>query len=149
MLQKTLLNIEGLARQLDPELDIWSVARPELDAILREKHSIENISREFRERLPGWLAKAPELPGLVHDFLTRANSGRISTQTESADVARLAREQAVTRRKILQVLAGGSLIIPGAIFTAMETGPWYFWGYSVSGMALLLISAGLIFRSLR
>ena len=69
MLQKTLLNIEGLGRQLDPELDIWSVAKPELEAILKEKQNIENVSRELRDRLPGWLSQAPEIPGLVHDFL--------------------------------------------------------------------------------
>ena len=57
LLQKTLLNIEGLGRQLDPEIDIWSVAKPELDAILKEKSSLENVSSELRERLPGRMAK--------------------------------------------------------------------------------------------
>lgn len=70
MLQKTLLNIEGLGRQLDPEIDIWSVAKPELEKILRERHKLENISQELRDRVPGWLAEAPEIPGLVHDFST-------------------------------------------------------------------------------
>ena len=149
MLQKTLLNIEGLARQLDPELDIWSVAKPELDAIIREKHSLENISRELRERLPGWLARAPELPGLVHEILVKANSGQIQTRPNSADAAQLVKEQEITRRKVLQVLAGGSLIIPGAIFTALETGPWYLWGWSLPGLLLLATSAWLIIRSLK
>jgi ubiquinone biosynthesis protein len=149
MLQKTLLNIEGLARQLDPELDIWSVAKPELDAIIREKHSLENISRELRERLPGWLARAPELPGLVHEILVKANSGQIQTRPSSADAAQLVKEQEITRRKVLQVLAGGSLIIPGAIFTALETGPWYLWGWSLPGLLLLATSAWLIIRSLK
>ena len=149
MLQKTLLNIEGLARQLDPELDIWSVAKPELDAIIREKHSLENISRELRERLPGWLARAPELPGLVHEILVKANSGQIQTRPSSADAAQLVKEQEITRRKVLQVLAGGSLIIPGAIFTALEIGPWYLWGWSLPGLLLLATSAWLIIRSLK
>jgi len=149
MLQKTLLNIEGLARQLDPELDIWSVAKPELDAILKEKHSFENISRELRERLPGWLAKAPEMPGLIHDFLAKANSGQLQTRSASDDVARLATEHVISRRKILLVLAGGSLTIAGAILAAMETGPWFVWGYSVAGVTLLAAGALFIFKSLR
>ncbi|MBT8075404.1 MAG: ubiquinone biosynthesis regulatory protein kinase UbiB, partial [Gammaproteobacteria bacterium] len=58
MLQKTLLNVEGLARQLDPELDIWGVAKPELENILRTRHNLESVSQELRDRLPGWLAQA-------------------------------------------------------------------------------------------
>jgi len=149
MLQKTLLNVEGLARQLDPELDIWGVAKPELEAILREKHNIENVSHELRERLPGWLAQAPEIPGLVHDFLVKANNGQLLTRTTSEDAARSRQEQIVSRHKVLQVLAGGSLSIPGAILTALETGPWFLWGYSAPGMAFLAVGGWLIFRALR
>jgi ubiquinone biosynthesis protein len=149
MLQKTLLNVEGLARQLDPELDIWGVAKPELETILREKHKLENISQELHDRLPGWLAQAPEIPGLVHDFLVKANSGQLLTRTTSEDAARSRQQQRVSRSKVLQVLAGGSLTIPGAILTALETGPWFLWGYSVPGMALLALGGLLIFRALR
>jgi len=149
MLQKTLLNIEGLGRQLDPELDIWSVAKPELETILRERHNFENISQELRERLPGWLAKAPEIPGLVHDFLVKANSGQLLTRTASEDAARLRQEQFVARRKTLNVLAGGSLSIPGALLIAMETGPWFVWGYSTPGIILLTLGGWQIFKALR
>jgi ubiquinone biosynthesis protein len=149
MLQKTLLNVEGLARQLDPELDIWGVAKPELETILRARHNLENVSQELRERLPGWLSQAPEIPGLVHDFLVKANSGQLMARTVSEDDAASRRDQLDSRRRILQVLAGGSLSIPGAVLTALETGPWFLWGYSVPGLALLAIGAWLVFRSLR
>jgi ubiquinone biosynthesis protein len=149
MLQKTLLNVEGLARQLDPELDIWGVAKPELETILREKHNFENVSHEMRERLPGWLAQAPEIPGLVHDFLVKANNGQLLTRTASEDAAKSRQAQRTASHKVLQVLAGGSLSIPGAILIAMETGPWFLWGYSVPGMALLAIGGWLIFRALK
>ena len=149
MLQKTLLNIEGLGRQLDPELDIWSVAKPELETILRERHNLENISQELRERLPGWLAKAPEVPGLVHDFLVKANSGQLLTRTASEDAARSRQEHQVSRRKILQALAGGYLSIPGAILIAMETGPWFVLGYSTPGIILLALGGLQIFKALR
>ena len=149
MLQKTLLNIEGLGRQLDPEIDIWSVAKPELDTILREKHSLENVSNELRERLPGWLADAPEIPGLVHDFLVKANSGQLLTRTASEDAARSRREQQTARRKSLQAIAGGSLSIPGAILMAMETGPWFIGGFSTPGILLLTLGVWQIFRALK
>ncbi len=149
MLQKTLLNIEGLGRQLDPELDIWSVAKPELETILRERHNIENISQELRERLPGWLADAPEIPGLVHDFLVKANSGQLLTRSSLEDAARSRQQQQLTRRKILQALAGGSMSIPGAILIALETGPWFVWGYSTPGIVLLAMGGWQIFKALK
>ena len=149
MLQKTLLNIEGLGWQLDPELDIWSVAKPELEAILREKNNIENVSQELRERLPGWLAQAPEIPGLIHDFLTKVNNGQLSTRTTTEDAARTRHEQQAFRQKTLKALSGGSLSIAGTVLTAMETGPWYMWGYSLPGMVLLAIGGWLIFKALR
>jgi ubiquinone biosynthesis protein len=149
MLQKTLLNVEGLARQLDPELDIWGVAKPELEAILRQRHNPGNISKELRKRLPGWLAQAPEMPGLIHDFLAKANSGELQAHTQSEDADRLRRDRRAANRKLLQVMAGGFLGIPGAILTAMETGPWYLGGYSVVGLVFLALGAWLIFRGLR
>jgi ubiquinone biosynthesis protein len=149
MLQKTLLNIEGLGRQLDPELDIWSVAKPELDAILREKNSPDKIIHELRERLPRWLAQAPEIRGLVHNMLIRVNNEQHAKNSSAENARNPVREQALSGHKTLQALAGGSLSIPGAILTALETGPWFLWGYSVPGLALLTAGGWLIFKSLR
>ncbi|NNK98320.1 MAG: ubiquinone biosynthesis regulatory protein kinase UbiB [Xanthomonadales bacterium] len=149
MLQKTLLNVEGLARQLDPELDIWGVAKPELENILRTRHNLESVSQELRDRLPGWLAQAPEIPGLVHDFLVKANSGQLLTRTTSEDTARRFEEQLASRRKMVRALAGGSLSIPGAILMALETGPWLIWGYSAVGAILLALGCWQIIKALR
>ena len=149
MLQKTLLNIEGLGRQLDPELDIWSVAKPELDAILREKNSPDKIIHELRDRLPRWLAQAPEIRGLIHNVLIRTNNEQIAQNMAAEDSKPTGQDQVVLRHRTLQGLAGGSLTIPGAILTAMETGPWFLWGYSVPGFALLAAGGWLIYKSLR
>ncbi len=149
MLQKTLLNIEGLGRELYPELDIWAVAKPELEKILREKHGLDRTARELRERLPAWLSQAPEMPGLIHDYLEKANKGQLVTRISSEDLARLRAEHEVSHRKTLRVLAGGSMGIAGAILLAMETGPWFLWGYSSAGLLLLAVSGWLLARSLR
>lgn len=149
MLQKTLLNIEGLGRQLDPELDIWSVAKPELESILKEKHSVQNVVRELRERLPGLLARAPEIPGLVQDILSNPKLGLAQADPVTADGKHIEGRRDSQHHKELQVLAGGSLNITGAIVTAMETGPWFLWGYSVPGIAILALGTWLIFKALR
>jgi ubiquinone biosynthesis protein len=149
MLQKTLLNIEGLGRQLYPELDIWAVAKPELEAILREKHGVDRAARELRDRLPGWLSQAPEMPGLIHDYLEKAAKGQLVTRIASEDLARLRAEHELSHRKTLQVLAGGALGIAGAILVAMESGPWFLWGYSGVGLALFAACAWLVGRALK
>ncbi|MGH8729317.1 MAG: ubiquinone biosynthesis regulatory protein kinase UbiB [Burkholderiales bacterium] len=69
MLQKTLLNIEGLGRQLDPDLDLWATARPYLERWMSEQVGWRGIVRHFREELPHWGAALPQLPRLLHERL--------------------------------------------------------------------------------
>jgi ubiquinone biosynthesis protein len=69
LLQKTLLNIEGLGRLLDPELDIWAVAKPVLDQILAERYGLNAVLAEVRARAPELAASAAELPRLLQAYL--------------------------------------------------------------------------------
>jgi len=147
MLQKTLLNIEGLGRQLYPDLDIWGVAKPELEAIIREKYGIENVAKDVRRHLPEWLAQAPELPGLVRDYLVKANRGELTTRIASEDLARLRREHEVSHRRTLGVLSAGAIAIAGALLTGLETGPWFVGGLSAPGLALMFLAALMFLRS--
>ncbi|NMW25228.1 2-polyprenylphenol 6-hydroxylase, partial [Rhodanobacter denitrificans] len=75
LLQKTLLNIEGVGRMLDPEIDIWAVAHPVLKRILRERYSPLRTLRDMRKRLPEWLHHAPDFPELVRDALRQIGRG--------------------------------------------------------------------------
>jgi ubiquinone biosynthesis protein len=83
LLQKTLLNIEGLGKQLYPELDLWQTAYPFLERWQQERLSPLNNLRKLGEKLPQWLEQAPEIPELLHDALqSAANSGRRQEQLE-------------------------------------------------------------------
>ena len=73
LLQKTLLNIEGLGRQLYPELDLWTTAKPFLERWLRERFGPKAAFKEFKRQLPSWIEKAPQMPNLMHGALTRLN----------------------------------------------------------------------------
>lgn len=73
LLQKTLLNIEGLGRQLYPELDLWTTAKPYLERWMRERFGPKAAAREFKRQLPNWIEKAPQIPNLLHGALTRLN----------------------------------------------------------------------------
>jgi ubiquinone biosynthesis protein len=69
MLQKTLLNIEGLGRQLDPGLDLWATAKPFLEKWMREQVGFKGLLRTLRKEAPYWATMLPQLPRLLHRAL--------------------------------------------------------------------------------
>jgi ubiquinone biosynthesis protein len=77
MLQKTLLNIEGLGRQLDPDLDLWTTAKPFLEKWMREQVGFKGLLRTLRSEAPHWATMLPQLPRLVHRALADDRVGRI------------------------------------------------------------------------
>ncbi|MFU8878290.1 MAG: ubiquinone biosynthesis regulatory protein kinase UbiB, partial [Wenzhouxiangellaceae bacterium] len=77
MLQKTLLNIEGMGRDLYPKINIWDVAKPELEKIFRERYGLRRTARKVTRELPAWLARGPEVPNMIHEALKLAARGRI------------------------------------------------------------------------
>jgi ubiquinone biosynthesis protein len=88
MLQKTLLNIEGLGRQLDPELDLWKTAKPFLERWMHEQVGWRGLLNNLKQEAPAWAALLPQLPRLLH----RALSGH-PTQALGEDLQRLLAEQ--------------------------------------------------------
>ena len=70
LLQKTLLNIEGLGRDLDPELDLWSTAKPFLERWMSEQVGWRGLLRRIGDELPFWSETLPQLPRLIHAALT-------------------------------------------------------------------------------
>tara|TARA_R110000868_G_scaffold10639_1_gene51563 strand:- start:4565 stop:5995 length:1431 start_codon:yes stop_codon:yes gene_type:complete len=69
LLQKTLLNVEGLGRQLYPELNLWETAKPHLESIMKNQIGIRGLLHKVKQRLPYWLEELPEIPGLIHQAL--------------------------------------------------------------------------------
>ena len=149
MLQKTLLNIEGLGRELFPDLDVLEASKPELERILREKHGFDRAAKELRERLPVWLSKAPDMPGLLHDYLKQATSGKLVTRIDPADLADLRRSDRQARRIVARAVTGGALFLGGVLLTVFETGPWFLGSFSVPGLLLLVTGGWLMLRTPR
>ncbi len=69
LLQKTLLNVEGLGRQLDPDLDLWSTAKPFLEKWMIEQVGPKKLFEQLKEQAPRYAKLLPELPRLLHDYL--------------------------------------------------------------------------------
>ena len=74
MLQKTLLNVEGLGRDLDPDLDLWKTAQPFLENWLSEQYGPKSLLKSIKKEFPEWVNIAPKLPRLIHVFLKNENN---------------------------------------------------------------------------
>jgi len=106
LLQKTLLNIEGLGRQLDPELDLWSTAKPFLETWMLDQVGPKKLWNQLRAEAPRYAKLLPELPRLVHDFLKhRQNDG-------NAQLQQLIEEQRRTNRMLQGIMwVGGGFLV--------------------------------------
>jgi len=111
MLQKTLLNIEGLGRDLDPELDLWATAKPFLERWMSEQVGWRGVLRAIRHEAPFWAATLPQLPRLIHRALAQDQVG-----TLRAALDRLAEEQA-RRNDLLAALLAVAML--GVIAAAL------------------------------
>ena len=100
MLQKTLLNIEGLGRDLDPELDLWATAKPFLERWMNEQIGWRGWLRTFKEEVPYWGALIPQLPRMAHQALRVDRLEKL----EAGLAVMLAQQQA--RNRWLGVIAG-------------------------------------------
>jgi len=136
LLQKTLLNIEGVGRLLDPDIDIWAVAHPVLKRILRERYSVRRTLGEVRKRLPEWFHMAPQLPGLVHDSLERLARGE---QRLPADAETLAQQKRLVRQMLRAIAGsalGATLLVCATLLWALapEHGRWLPLGMGAAGL---------------
>jgi len=76
LLQKTLLNIEGLGRQLYPDLDLWKTAKPFLENWMKERMGPKAVFDAVKEQAPEWLEKFPQVPQLLFDVLQSAKRNK-------------------------------------------------------------------------
>jgi len=106
LLQKTLLNIEGLGRQLDPNLDLWSTAKPFLETWMLDQVGPKKLWKQLVAEAPRYAKLLPELPRLVHDFLKHRQNN------DHAQLQLLIQEQRRTNR-LLQGIAwvGGGFVL--------------------------------------
>jgi ubiquinone biosynthesis protein len=105
LLQKTLLNIEGLGRDLDPELDLWKTAKPYLERWMGEQVGLRALLRTLRTEAPYWAGTLPQLPRLLHRALAE----------ERVSELRGALEQLASEHRKRNVLLGALVAVLGAL----------------------------------
>jgi ubiquinone biosynthesis protein len=109
MLQKTLLNIEGLGRELDPDLDLWKTAKPFLERWMREQVGWRGLVRTLRHEAPFWAATLPQLPRLVHRTLAEDRLRGLQAVLEALAVQNARRNRLLAA--LVALIAAGLVLL--------------------------------------
>lgn len=118
LLQKTLLNIEGLGRQIYDELDLWETAAPFMERWMDNQIGIRHILKTIGENAPRWLAQLPEIPDLAFSAMMQLKQLGESTQLQTEALKDLRQElERTTRRSRYQQIGGMALI--AALFSTL------------------------------
>jgi ubiquinone biosynthesis protein len=108
LLQKTLLYIEGLGRQLYPQLDLWQTAKPFLENWVKEQMGVKAVFTKIKDNIPFWNEKLPEMPDLIYDYL---KAGKESQSQQMQLIEQITQQQqANNQRLIFSVLTAGLCI---------------------------------------
>lgn len=121
LLQKTLLNIEGLGRQLYPELDLWKTAKPYLERWMDERVGFRAFLKGLRTNLPLLAEKLPELPLLVHEALVQHQVQSTHLKHLHHEVIELRQEMQRQYDRLHLVLTGSALIFSGSLILSLQT----------------------------
>ncbi|AXI83518.1 ubiquinone biosynthesis regulatory protein kinase UbiB [Xylella taiwanensis] len=142
LLQKTLLNIEGVGRQLDPELDIWVVARPVLERILRARYSPRHVLKELNKRLPEIMTHAPDTPRLIHTWLVQQVESRKQNDVYLQQLHRLPLALQGLQRRVVNAIVGSSFLVVAAVLYGLHPDGWYLG--TIPGWSLISGFAGAV-----
>ncbi|WP_019603497.1 ubiquinone biosynthesis regulatory protein kinase UbiB [Teredinibacter turnerae] len=143
LLQKTLLNIEGMGRQIYPDLDLWATAHPFLERWVRERFSPKALLKDFQYHSPEWIEKFPQVPHLIFDTVTEVKQlAQIAPQLKLASEALRDSESRSSRRlrnSVLNVIAFG--LLGSGIWLALQESPQLG---ALSPQTILLLMTGLV-----
>ncbi len=131
LLHKTLLNIEGLGRELYPELDLWETGYPLLKQWMRRRAEPARLLKEIRRDLPELRYALQRMPRAVHRLLDRAEGRQVRIDHGGLD----------SRRNRWRQWTGGALLIAGALLLGLGAEPpWLAWLAGAGGLTLLFLS---------
>jgi ubiquinone biosynthesis protein len=140
LLQKTLLNIEGVGRLLYPRIDLFATAKPVLERIWRERRGPRATLKALRRRVPEWIAAAPEMPELIRDYLKLATRGQLELRIASDDLKAIEQRMARGQRSAIWLSLAASMLFSGVLATIALAG-----SASVSRLvALAAIGVGVL-----
>jgi len=110
LLQKTLLAIEGLGRQLHPDLNLWDTAKPFLERWIRAQVAPAAVLRKVVEDAPYWIEKLPDLPILLHDVLRYRKYQQMSATEKAVNNAFGAQKRSRYRHFFVGFITAAAII---------------------------------------
>jgi len=120
LLQKTLLNIEGLGRQLYPDLDLWQTAKPFLERWMNEHVGWRGLVKSLKQNAPLMAEKLPELPLLLHEVLDKAREGKLEIEWKSEELEKLRKDLRRSSRRNYATITGAALLISAAVLLGLD-----------------------------
>ncbi|MHB8424565.1 MAG: ubiquinone biosynthesis regulatory protein kinase UbiB [Gammaproteobacteria bacterium] len=139
LLQKTLLNIEGLGRELYPDLDLWKTAKPLLEDWVREQMGLKTTFKRLRAGLPAMRELLLETPGRINTILQQLSEGKLQVGMESDELKHLREALRQRIRHLYHAAAGGALIVSGALLLGIGHLPdWFAVLTAAAGGAILV-----------
>jgi len=133
LLQKTLLHIEGMGRQLYPQLDLWDTAKPFLEKWLSEQMGPRAMSKGFKRNLPFLAEHLPDLPQLAFKALDKIANNKLEIECKSKQLEQIKQEIKIANRRTIRAVIGGSLLISSVIIAGLD------------GIAPTMIGSGIFF----
>ena len=138
LLQKTLLNIEGLGRELYPELDLWKTAHPVLRQWMDEQVGPRAVLDDIRENLPQLREALRELPVVIKHLADQAAKGNPHAKTQVPELKELREQIRRQQRQHFLLATGATSTISGTLLLTLETMPWLGWVLFIAGIVSLI-----------
>jgi ubiquinone biosynthesis protein len=124
LLQKTLLQIEGLGRQLYPQLDLWETAQPVLKEWAADRLSGRNLAQQLRRQLPDLSEAVRTLPQILQQAVQQASEGNFRIKVEQPGIDELRAEIRASARRRDATVVGAVTLLGGLVWLAVSFNPW-------------------------
>ncbi|MCG8433641.1 MAG: AarF/UbiB family protein, partial [Gammaproteobacteria bacterium] len=142
LLQKTLLHIEGLGRDLYPDLDLWQTAKPFLETWMDAQVGGRAVLNKLRDSLPNISDTLQEIPVLAHSVLRQAAEGKLNIDWKNEEISALRKDLADQNRNTFTAIGAAGLLISGAVLLGMDVQPVAL-GWATAGAGAFLLLLGL------
>lgn len=120
LLQKTLLNIEGLGRELYPDLDLWESAKPILERWMKDKLGWKAAVKTLQQEAPHWAETLPQMPRMLHDLSKKAQEGKLHVNLSSRDMDKLRREIRESSYRTAAATSGAAFVVGAAVIKGLD-----------------------------
>ena len=148
LLQKTLLNIEGLGRQLYPELDLWQTAKPFMEKAMGEEVFFQALIDKLPGRKPDWLRRLPDMPGQIEQLIRNASQGKLVVELQADEIMKFEKTLRKNGRRSFFTTIGSALLICAAMLFGLDGiqpdlllgAPIHSWVLGLSGIVALVVA---------